>query len=130
MHDPLATAVTERAHLRRQVMIGYALYHPDQAWNGVVYQRLARAQDAQADVDPTTEVVLVHQTGTLYYQSCGDAIGRVLRAGGKTVHLPVQKGQKGVRTRLRRESERRMAARAMPPPKVLGRGFRHMPYVD
>lgn len=132
MHDPLATAQTERAHLRRQVMIGYALYHPEDLWNGVIYQRLSRARDALEDVGPTHEVVLVHATGTLYYQSSGDAISQVLRAGGATVHLPVGRHQRRVRDRLKQENERRRRAAAAPMPRARAnlRGFTHTPYID
>lgn len=131
MLDSLETASAERAHLRRQVMIGYALFHATHAWNGVVYQRLARAQDAAAWADPDTEVVLVHTTGTLYYQSSGDAIGRVLLPGGKTVHLPVHRHQRSQRNRLRQSAQARQARKgaAVRAPST-GRGFTHLAYVD
>lgn len=133
MHDPLATAQSERQHLRRQVMIGYVLYQPDLPWDGILYHRLERARAAMGGHDATAEVVLVHETGTLYYQSSGDALGRVLKAGGLTVHLPVRRHQKALRDHLRRESERRLAARQVPAPRATAggrRGFSHLAYLD
>lgn len=133
MHDPLATPQSERQHLRRQVMIGYVLYQPDHPWDGMLYHRLERARAAMPGLDSTVEIVLVHETGTLYYQSSGDALGRVLRAGGVTVHLPVRRHQKALRDHLRRESERRQAARQLPTPRSTSggrRGFSHLAYLD
>lgn len=112
----------EREQLRRQCMVGYVTFHPCHSWDGHLYHRLHRAQAALAAQPAGSEIVLVHTSGALYYQSAGERIGIVLSAGGKNHHVQLARR---ARKRIVRAHRNQACHR---PSRVTG--YRHPGYID
>ena len=131
--DTHAEVRAERAKLRHQVMIGYAIFHIDHAWDGHLYHRLHRAQGDVAHKPAGSEVVLVHATGTLYRHHGGEALGRLMTDGGKTHHLQVNRQARSRILKQRHPLKPSAPRMANDNPPALNRtftGHRHTAYID
>ena len=124
--ETLAEVRAERARLRAQNMVGYAMFHPRLPWDGHLYTRLQRAQDQLKAMPSESVVALVHSSGQLYWQQEGKAGGMLITPDGQRHYVQVARGPR--RRILKQQASRSVAARTPRPQRWSG--YRHPGYND